>query len=217
MRKVQMGIAAVTGAALLYVVAAQAQNGDLGGPGKADAALVTAGTYAADPGHTLVGWKVNHFGFSDYFGLFGDVKGTLKLDPKNVAASSVEVTIPVSKVTTANAGLTGHLLSAGKDGKPADFFGAAPADATFKSTSVKSAGGNKATIAGDLTLNGVTKPVTINAEFTGAGANPFSKKETVGFKGTARIKRSEFGINYAVPMVTDTVDLDIAAAFEKQQ
>ncbi|HZF46762.1 MAG TPA: YceI family protein, partial [Sphingomonadaceae bacterium] len=49
-----------------------------------------------------------------------------------------------------------------------------------------------------------------------AGANPFNKKETVGFKGTARIKRSEFNINYAVPMVTDTVDLDIAAAFEKQ-
>ncbi|MCB5424382.1 YceI family protein [Altererythrobacter sp. CC-YST694] len=216
MRKVQMGIAAVTGAALLYVVGAQAQNGDLGGPGKADASVVTAGTYAADPGHTLVGWKVNHFGFSDYFGIFGDVKGTLKLDPKNVAASSVEVTIPVSKVTTANAGLTGHLLAAGKDGKPADFFGAAPADATFKSTSVKAAGANKATITGDLTLNGVTKPVTINAEFVGAGANPFNKKETVGFKGTARIKRSEFNINYAVPMVTDTVDLDIAAAFEKQ-
>ena len=215
MRKVQMGIAAVTGAALLYVVGAQAQNGDLGGPGKADASLVTGGTYAADPGHTLVGWKVNHFGFSDYFGLFGDVKGTLKLDPKNVAASSVEMTIPVSKVTTANAGLTAHLLSAGKDGKPADFFGAAPADATFKSTSVKAAGANKATITGDLTLNGVTKPVTINAEFVGAGANPFNKKETVGFKGTARIKRSEFNINYAVPMVTDTVDLDIAAAFEK--
>ncbi|WP_336977533.1 YceI family protein [Altererythrobacter fulvus] len=216
MRKVQMGIAALTGAALLYVVGAQAQNGDLGSPGKADASVVTAGTYAADPGHTLVGWKVNHFGFSDYFGLFGDVKGTLKLDPANIAASSVEVTIPVGKVTTANAGLTAHLLAAGKDGKAPDFFGASPADATFKSTSVKSSGGNKATITGDLTLNGVTKPVTINAEFVGAGANPYSKKETVGFKGTARIKRSEFGINFAAPAVTDTVDLDIAAAFEKQ-
>jgi len=215
MRKLHLGIAAVAGAAILSVASVQAQNGILGSPGTANAAGVTAGTYKADPGHTLISWNVNHFGFSDYFGLFGDVNGTLTLDPANIAATKLDVTIPVSKVTTASAGLTEHLLRAGKDGAAPDFFGPAPADATFKSTSVTAKGATAATIVGDLTLNGVTKPVTVEAEFVGAGKHPFNQKETVGFKGTAQIKRSEFNIKAALPMVTDTVDLEIAVAFEK--
>lgn len=215
MRKSILGAAAVAGVALLSIAAVQAQNGDLAGPGTLDASKVTAGTYTADAGHTLIQWKVNHFGFSDYFGLFGDVKGTLTLDPANIGASKVDVTIPVSKVVTASPGLTGHLLKPADAGKAADFFGAAPADATFKSTSVTAKGANAATIVGDLTLNGVTKPVTIEATFAGAGKHPYNMKETVGFNGKARIKRSEFGINYGIGAVTDTVDLEIAAAFEK--
>lgn len=215
MRKSILGAAAVGSLALLSIAAVQAQNGDLAGPGTLDASKVTAGTYTADAGHTLIQWKVNHFGFSDYFGLFGDVKGTLTLDPANIAASKVDVTIPVSKVVTASTGLTSHLLKPADAGKAADFFGAAPADATFKSTSVTAKGANAATIVGDLTLNGVTKPVTVEATFAGAGKHPYSMKETVGFNGKARIKRSDFGINFAVGMVTDTVDLEIAAAFEK--
>lgn len=215
MRKLHLGIAAAAGAALLSVVAVQAQNGVLGAPGTADVSAVTGGTYTVDAGHTLVSWNVNHFGFSDYFGLFGDVTGSLTLDPANIAATKLDVTIPVSKVTTASAGLTGHLLAAGKDGAPADFFGPTPADATFKSTSVTAKTATTATIVGDLTLNGVTKPVTVEAEFVGAGKHPFNQKENVGFRGKAQIKRSEFGIKYALPMVTDTVDLEIAAAFEK--
>ena len=72
-----------------------------------------------------------------------------------------------------------------------------------------------AVIEGMLTLNGVTKPVSITARLTGAGANPMNRKQTVGFTGTARIKRSDFNVSFAIPMVTDTVDLDITAAFEK--
>ena len=124
-------------------------------PGTTDIARITGGTYNADKGHTLVGWRVSHFGFSDYFGIFGDATGTLTLDPKNPNASKVEITIPVSKVTTANAGLTGHLLRAGKDGGKPDFFGPAPADAKFVSKAV-TVKGTKALITGDLTLNGVT-------------------------------------------------------------
>jgi polyisoprenoid-binding protein YceI len=217
MRK--LSIAATAGtlfAAALSFNALQAQNGTLGNPGKADPSLVTAGTYAADPGHTLVGWRVNHFGFSDYFGLFGDVSGTLKLDPINVEACSLEVRIPVSRITTANADLTNHLLRAGKDGAKPDFFGPSPADAVFTSTQVRPNGTSEALIYGNLTLNGVTKPVSISARFTGAGENPMTKKQTVGFKGWARINRSDFNMNFALPMVTDTVDLDITAAFEKQ-
>lgn len=186
-------------------------------PGAADVTRVTAGTYAADANHTLVQWKVSHFGFNDYIGLFGDVTGTLVLDPANPAAAKVDMTIPVAKVTTASAGLTGHLLAPGKDGKPADFFGPAPADARFVSTGVHVMDdGKSAHIMGNLTLNGQTHPVTLGAVFVGAGANPMSKKETVGFHATATIKRSQFGIGFGIPLVSDDVRLDISAAFEKQ-
>ena len=183
-------------------------------PGAVDVTRVAAGTYNTDPAHTLIGWRVSHFGFNDYFGIFGDATGTLVLDPAKPNASTVDITIPVGKVTTASAGLTGHLLRAGKDGGKADFFGPAPADAKFVSTSVV-AKGTTAKITGNLTLNGVTKPVVLDTTFSGAGNNPFNKKATVGFHATAVIKRSEFGISYAVPMISDDVTLDISVAFEK--
>ena len=184
-------------------------------PGQKDASRVTAGTYKTDPGHSLIGWEVNHFGFNDYFGIFGDVAGTLTIDPANPNAAKVDVTIPVAKVTTASAGLTSHLLRAGKDGGKPDFFGPAPADARFVSTKVV-ASGMTAKITGNLTLNGVTKEVVLDAEFTGAGNNPFNKKATIGFEAETTIKRSDFGIAYALPMVSDEVELDISVAFEKQ-
>lgn len=186
-------------------------------PGKADKARVVAGSYAADASHSLVGWRVNHFGFNDYFGLFGDVSGTLDIDPANPAAAKVSVKIPVSKIVTVNPALTAHLLKPGADGKPADFFGAAPADATFVSTGVTpGADGMSAKIMGDLTLNGVTKPVTIDATFAGAGTNPFTKAATLGFHGKATLKRSDFNVKYGIPFVSDEVKLDITVAFEKK-
>jgi polyisoprenoid-binding protein YceI len=162
-----------------------------------------------------VGWRVNHFGFNDYFGLFGDVEGTLTLDPANLAGAKVDVTIPIAKVTTASAGLTDHLLRAGQNGGKPDFFGPNPAAARFVSTSVV-VDGQEAKITGDLTMNGVTKPVTLDAEFTGAGKHPFNMRETVGFEAETKIKRSEWGLGGFVPMVGDEVELDITVAFEKQ-
>ena len=183
-------------------------------PGTMEVARVTAGTYNSDPGHTLIGWRVSHFGFNDYFGIFGDATGTLTLDPANPNAAKVDITIPVSKVTTASAGLTDHLLRAGKDGGKPDFFGPAPADATFVSTSVV-ASGTTAKITGNLTLNGMTKAVVLDTKFSGAGNNPYSKKATLGFHATTTIKRSDFGVNYGIPFVSDDVMLDISVAFEK--
>ena len=186
-------------------------------PGKPDKARVAAGTYKLDPNHTLIGWRVDHLGFSDYFGVFGDATGTLILDPKNPAAAKVEVTIPVAKVLTASSGLNAHLLRPGKDGAKPDFFGSAPADAKFVSTAVRPGrDGVSATIVGNLTLNDVTKPVTIAARFYGAGNSPMGGKATVGFSGKATILRSQWGIVGALPFVGDKVELDIAAPFEKQ-
>jgi polyisoprenoid-binding protein YceI len=183
-------------------------------PGAMDPARVTGGTYEADPNHTLVGWRVDHLGFSDYFGLFGDVTGTLALDPANLSAAKVDVTIPINPVV-ASQGLHDHLLRPGKDGSAPDFFGPNPAAAHFVSTSVSpGVDGMTAYIVGDLTLNGHTRPVAIQARFTGAGAMMGS--EQVGFAGRAVIKRSDFGITNGIPLVSDAVELDLTAAFMKK-
>jgi polyisoprenoid-binding protein YceI len=161
-------------------------------------------------------WTLDHLGFSPYTGIIGDVTGTLTLDPRNPSAAKVDVTIPLSKVVTASAGLTEHLLRPGKDGGKADFFGASPADARFVSTAVV-ARGQKARIIGNLTLNNVTRPVTLDATFYGAGKAPpaMGGKENVGFRATTSIRRSQFGLGFGVPMVGDEVKLDISAAFQK--
>jgi polyisoprenoid-binding protein YceI len=186
-------------------------------PGVKDKSRVTAGTYAADPGHTLVVWEVDHMGFSKYTGIFGDVSGTLKIDPANLAAASVDVTIPIASVTTASAGLTRHLLSAGKDGAKPDFFGPTPAAARFVSTAVVlDDDGDEAKVSGNLTLNGITRPVTLDVDFHGAGTHPMMKKDAIGFSADAKIKRSDFGINYGLPFVSDEVELTISAEFIKQ-
>jgi polyisoprenoid-binding protein YceI len=206
-------ILAAAGAAIATAGTLYAQGAQL--PGTADVARVEAGTYAADTGHSLVGWRVNHFGFSDYFGIFGSVAGSLTLDPKNPSAAKVDMTIPIATVVTASSGLTDHLLRAGQNGAKPDFFGPNAEPAKFVSTKVETTGGTTANITGNLTLNGVTKPVVIAAEFVGAGDNPFSRKKTVGFEGRTSIKRSEFGVAYGIPMVSDEVQLDISVAFEK--
>lgn len=208
--------AALTSAALL-AVALPVLAQDAAPPmalGKPDATLVRAGSYTADPNHTLVGWRVNHLGFNDYFGIFGDVTGTLDIDPANLSGTKVDVTIPVANVVTASKGLTEHLLRAGKDGGKPDFFGADPAPARFVSTMVTPTGPMTAMIVGNLTLNGKTAPVAIAAKFTGAGPAPMSGTQTMGFEGRATMKRSTFGIDMGIPLVGDEVELDITAAFE---
>lgn len=177
-------------------------------PGKVDASRVTAGTYKADSAHTQILFSVNHLGFNVYHGLFGDATGTLTIDPAKPATAKVEMDIPMSGITTTSAKLTEHL-------KGADFFDAAKfPTAKFQSTSV-TASGTSATIVGNLTLKGVTKPVTLQAKFTGAGKGPMNQLETIGFEATTSISRSAFGISYGVPFVPDEVPLQITVAFEK--
>lgn len=186
-------------------------------PGAVDLSRVTAGTYRADPAHTLVAWRVNHMGFNDYFGLFGTIAGTLVIDPANPAAATVAVRVPLRKVTTASAGLTGHLLRPSTTGKP-DYFGPNPGDAVFTSTKViPGADGTSARIEGRLTLNGVTRPVALDARFTGAGKNPLGGKLTLGFEARTTINRSEFGLTSDIPLVGDAVALEISAGFELQK
>ena len=185
-------------------------------PGAQDPARVTAGTYALDAGHTLVDWEVSHFGFNNYIGLFGNITGTMTIDPANIEAATFAINVPVAEVTVASAGLKDHLLRAGKDGGAPDFFGPAPGMATFTSTKVVKTGATSADVTGTLTMNGKSAPVTLKTEFIGAGANPFNKKQTVGFHARTTIDRTQWGINYAAPFVGKDVTLTISAAFEKQ-
>lgn len=178
-------------------------------PGVVDASRVAAGAYTVDSRHTQVNWQVNHFGFNDYFGLFGDVSGTLDIDPANLGAAKLDVTIPIASVATSSAGLTTHLQSP-------DFFDVAKfSTARFVSTNV-AVDGTRAIIKGDLTMLGVTKPVELETRFEGAGANPMNKKATLGFHASTTITRSEWGMTKYVPMVGDEVKLRISVAFEKK-
>ena len=191
--------------ALALGASAQAQT-----PPTRDPAQIQAGHYTVDSGHTQVGWRVSHMGFSNYTGGFSDVSGTLDLQPKDPAAAKMSVKIPVASVATTSAKLTDELkgeqwLDAGKY-----------PDMTFVSTKVAPAGKDKAKVTGDLTLHGVTKPVTLDVTLVGAGANPLSKKYTVGFEATGTLKRSEFGVKTYVPLIGDELHLVIAGAFERQ-
>lgn len=213
MKKIALALA-LAGSTALAVSSISAQEAGI--PGAADLSRVTAGTYAIDANHTQVGWRVSHFGFNDYLGLFGEITGTMQLDPANVEAAKFDLTIPITSVAVSSAGLKDHLLRAGKGGTAPDFFGPAPAPARFVSTSVRRTGETTALVTGQLTMNGNTGPVAILVNLSGAGENPMNKKSTIGFEGRAVIDRTQWGIAYAAPAIGREVTLDISAAFEKQ-
>jgi len=171
---------------------------------------VKAGTYAVEPAHTQVTFSVSHMGISPFAGTFSGASGSMTLDPKNLGATKLSVTIPTSSVQTTSSKLSEELVSA-------DWLDAAKfPTATFVATSVTPRGPEAASINGTLTLHGVSKPVTIEARFFGAAANPMSKKDSIGFLARAMIKRSDFGVSKYVPLVSDETVLVINAAFEKQ-
>ncbi|WP_375196666.1 YceI family protein [Sphingobium sp.] len=179
-------------------------------PGAKDPARVTAGTYTIDPGHTQIMFAYDHMGFSNNLGVISESTGTLTLDPKNPSAAKVAVDVPVANLRTGVAKLDEHLM------KPEFFDAAKFPKATFVSTGVK-VQGTEAEISGNLTIKGITKPVTLDAQFYGAGKAPamMGGKENVGFVATTTVKRSDFNMGYGVPMVGDAVELKIVAAFQK--
>ena len=170
---------------------------------------VQAGDYRLDPAHGKITWSVDHLGFSKYYGQFVNVSAELKLDPANPTASSLTATIPLTDVDSNSDGLNRHLQTA-------DFFDTANHPvATFRSTHVMidPSEPNEAMVHGELTLRGVTRPVTMEVEFNQAGQTRGGYK--AGFDGKARIKRSEFGITYGLPALGDEVKLHIEGEFVK--
>lgn len=176
-------------------------------------AEVTAGAYKLDSDHGKITWSVSHLGFSTYTGQFVNVQAQLSLNPANPSASTLTATIPLTEVASGNTALNGHLQTA-------DFFDTANhPTATFvsRSVTVDADDADEATVVGDLTLRGVTRPVTIEVEFNQAGPS-MGNTYKAGFDGEATIKRSDFGINYGIPMgLSDEVKLHLEGEFILQQ
>ncbi|BCM82924.1 YceI family protein [Methylobacterium indicum] len=196
----------------LGLVAGLALAAPAGAQGAAtrDPAQIQAGTYVVDPNHTQAVFTVTHFGFSPYTGIFSDVSGTLELQPTKPAESRLKVTVPVKSLYAPSQ----HLVESLKSDKWLDV--AQFPDMTFTSTKVTPEGKDKAKVVGDLTLHGVTKPVTLEVTLVGAGANPMNKKVTVGFEAKGTIKRSDFGVKTFVPAISDEVHLVLNGAFERK-
>lgn len=173
-------------------------------------AEVQAGTYKLDSAHGKITWSVDHMGFSTYVGQFVAVQANLTLDPANPSASTLTATIPLTEVDTNSGGLDAHLQTA-------DFFDTANHPvATFvsRSVTIDAADPSEAVVVGDLTLRGVTRPVTMAVEFNQAGPSMGAYK--AGFDGEATIKRSDFGIAYGLPVLGDEVTLHIEGEFVRQ-
>lgn len=170
---------------------------------EAPAIQAESGTYAMDPGHTNVLASWTHFGFSKPTAHFGLTEGTLVYDAADVGNSSVNVSLSMTDLTSFVPALDEHL-------KNADFFDAGQfPTATFKSTHVEAAGTNKLTVTGDLTIKGITKPVTLDVVLNGAGMHPMLKKQAIGFSATGSIKRSDFDVAAYAPNISDDVQLSI--------
>lgn len=191
------------------LVALSASPAFAAGPANTSPAAVTAGTYAVEPSHTRIQFTVSHMGFTNWYGDFTGASGSLSLDPKNVGLSKLDISIPVASVSTTNAKLDGEL-------KSADWFDAGQFPTIrFVSTKVTRTAPNKATITGNLTFHGVTRPVVLAAIFNGAGVNPLDKNYTLGFDASTTIKRSDFGVKTYLPLIGDETALRISVAFEK--
>lgn len=178
-----------------------------------------AGEYKIEPSHASVTLRVDHLGFSKYTARFKTLDGTLKFDPADPAKSSIEAAIDVGSLETDfpfpekvdfNAELTG----------PGWLDAKQFPQITFRSTRIDLTGERTMDLHGDLTLRGITKPVTLQATFNGGYAgHPMDPNARIGFSARGRIQRSEFGVSYGIPApgttmgVGDDVEVWIEAEF----
>lgn len=156
-------------------------------------------SYTIDPGHTYPYFKISHLGFSTMMGRFNTTEGKMTFDEKK-GSGSVEITIDANSIDTAHEKRDKHLRSP-------DFLNTAEfPKITFKSTKASIKGG-KGSVEGNITIMGVTKPITLNVTAMNCGVHPFNKKDVCGFDATAKLKRSDFGIKYGLPAIGDDMEL----------
>lgn len=172
-------------------------------------------TWVIDPSHSEVGFAVRHMMIATVKGRFNKVEGTLQFDPANLAAASFEGKIEVTSVDTRDENRDNHL-------RTGDFFDAENHPyITFSNAKVTEVDGNEFKLAGDLSIRGVTKQVTLAAEFLGTNVDPWGNTKA-GFTATGKISRKEFGVNWNAVleaggvMVSDEVKLTLELEFNKQ-
>jgi polyisoprenoid-binding protein YceI len=159
-------------------------------------------TYSIDPAHTVPLFEVKHFGMSTQRGFFNKASGKITVD-RAAKTGNADIAIDVGSVSTSVPKLADHLRSE-------DFFDAAKfPTATFKGSDFKFEGDKLVAVNGDLTLRGVTKPVTLKVDAFNCGAHPVNKKTMCGADVTTTIKRSDFGVKFGIPAVGDDVKLSI--------
>jgi len=164
-------------------------------------AAQAADSYTMDPQHTYANFTISHLGFSIMHGRFEKSSGKLTLD-RAAKQGVVDIAIESASVSTGFGKRDDHL-------KSPDFFNAAEFPSiTYKSSAVKFKGDVPASVEGNLTMLGVTKPVTLTIDAFKCGAHPMTKKELCGAAASAQIKRSDFGIKFGLPAIGDDVKLD---------
>ena len=167
------------------------------------AALAAPETYAIDPTHTAPRFEYNHLGYSTQSHRFDSTSGTIMID-RAAKTGSVDVTIDAKSVNTGYAKFNEHIQAA-------DFFDTAMFPTiTFKSKKVTFKGDKPASVDGDLTIKGVTKPVTLTVSSFHSAPHPMAKKDAIGANASVKIKRSEFNMGKNAPWVSDEVTLTIA-------
>lgn len=155
------------------------------------------GTYTLDPAHTTIGFVARHAMVTKVRGSFDEFEGTIEVDGDNPTASSATVTIQTKSIDTRNADRDAHL-------KSNDFFSMDEfPEITFASTAIE-ADGEDFKVTGDLTIKGITKPVTIDVEFTGAATDPFDNQR-IGFEGEVDVNRKDWGIEWNAPLAAGGV------------
>ncbi|WP_300549344.1 YceI family protein [Roseovarius sp.] len=171
----------------------------------ATGALAAPQEYSLDPGHSQVVFSYNHLGFSTTHGMFSGFEGEIVFDAEDPASSSVTVSMPLMSMMTGWEKRFEHFMSE-------DFFGAAEGDMiTFTSTGIEVTGDNTAKITGDLSMNGVTKSVTLDTTLNQAlEAHPMSGTPWIGLDATTTLLRSDFGVDKFAPYVSDEIDVKIS-------
>jgi polyisoprenoid-binding protein YceI len=175
------------------------------------AGQAVAADYAIDTKgqHAFVNFKISHLGYSWLWGTFKEFDGSFSFDAEQPEASKVNVTLQTASIDSNHAERDKHLRSD-------DFLNVSEhPTATFESTSVKSTGEGTADITGDLTLNGVTKPVVIAAKFIGEGKDPWGGHRA-GFEGTTTLELKDFGIKMDLGPASQAVDLIISVEGVRQ-
>ncbi|PIL12400.1 hypothetical protein P775_28255 [Puniceibacterium antarcticum] len=160
--------------------------------------------YTLDSGHSQIVFSYNHLGFSTGTGMFSGFEGEIMFDQEDPANSSVTVSMPVTSMITGWEPRSEHFMSD-------DFFGASEdKTVTFTSTGIEVTGEDTANITGDLTLNGVTKSVVLDATLNQVGQHPMENKPWAGFEATTTLLRSDYNVGAFAPYVSDEVQVHIS-------